>query len=328
MSWTTSRGNFVTPRSVPPANHSAGDGEFAVIRRYFSGLGRGDGVRLGPGDDAAILAVPEDHELLVSSDTQLVDVHFPASTAPSDMAYRAVAAAASDLAAMGAAPLGMTLSLCIPRIDDNWLHGCREGLAAAVQDFALPLVGGDTVHGPLSLGITVLGCAPRGAAIRRSGARPGDRLMLSGPTGEAAAGLALIQEQLHAPDSLRSALQHRFLRPQPAFMLGQSLRGIATAAIDVSDGLLADARHLAEASGVSLHLSSSAIPLTEALLCVAGTEQALRWALAGGDDYVLIFTLPPDANLPAGCYPIGHVGEGSGILLDGTEAREAGYQHF
>lgn len=321
------RVSSVIQRSVPPADKSGG-GEFALIRRFFSDLGEGPAVRLGPGDDAAVLQLPAGDELVVSTDSQLADVHFPGDASASKIAYRAVATAASDLAAMGARPLGMTLALSLPDSADNWLPGCREGLARAAIDFALPLVGGDTTRGPLALTITVLGACAAGTALQRSGALVGDQVCVSGFLGDAAAGLALLQDRLNAELEPRDCLLERFWRPQPALPLGQALLGIATSAIDVSDGLLADAAHIARASGVQICIESEKLPLSPALLAAAGREQALRWALTGGDDYVLCFTLGSGIDPPPGCAVIGRVETGSGLLLDGAPAVGEGFNHF
>jgi thiamine-monophosphate kinase len=313
---------------VPRAEAAAG-GEFSLIRRYFSSLDSGDGVLLGVGDDAAELALPAGSNLLISTDTQLEGRHFPAGAAPDQVAFRAVAAAASDLAAMGAAPLAMTLALSIPDAGADLLAGLERGVREAAQRFGLPLVGGDTVRGSLALTVTVLGhCAP-GTALRRDGARPGDQLCLSGPVGAAAAGLAVLQGELAVADNvLRDSLLQAFWRPLPQLALGQRLRGVATAAIDVSDGLLADAGHIAAASGVRLHIDVDRLPLAAALREAVDREQALRWALSGGDDYQLCFTLPAEAALPEGCVAIGVAGAGQGVAVSEAFADLAGFEHF
>jgi len=311
---------------VPPAN--SGTGEFALIRRYFSAFARGPHVELGPGDDAALLAVPPGELLVISTDTQVQGVHFPQDSDAARVSYRACAAAVSDLAAMGARPLGMTLALTLPESDENWLSACSRGLAEAVDDFSLPLVGGDTTRGSLSLTITVLGATRAGAALRRDGARPGDRLCVSGTLGDAAAGLALLQGRMDAASPASELLIQRFWRPQPALALGQALSGVASAAIDISDGLLADAGHLSEASGVRIAIDSERIPLSDALSGAVERDQAMAWALAGGDDYALCFTLGPHAALPENCWCIGRVERGSGVSCDFSSGTGAGFEHF
>lgn len=291
-------------------------------------MDRGAAVRLGVGDDAAVLALAADEELVVSSDCAVAGVHFPADADPRLAAFRAVAAAVSDLAAMGARPLAMTLTLAAPDNAATLFSALQRGLEEATACFSLPLVGGDLVRAPLSLGVQVLGAVPRGEAIRRSGALPGERLCVSGFLGDAAAGLALLKGELAGlPEAIQGELRERFWRPAPDLDLGASLRGRASAMIDVSDGLLADAQHLASASGVSLRIDSSLIPRSPALCAAVEAEQALAWALAGGEDYVLCFTLPGDAELPPGCTMIGVVETGEGVHCD-RSIDGRGYRHF
>jgi thiamine-monophosphate kinase len=311
---------------VPPAEQ--GSGEFALIRRFFSDLDEGPGVVLGVGDDAALLALQPGDTLAVSSDTQVLGRHFPNNAAAADVAYRAVAAAVSDLAAMGAIPLGMTLALTLPEADEDWLQRFHSGLAEARRAFELPLVGGDTTRGPLTITVTVLGRCPGGVALRRQGASPGDRLCVSGTLGDAAAGLAIALRQLTAKAADRQQLIRAFYRPAIPLTLAHGLRGAATAAIDISDGLLADARHLARASGVRLLIDPARVPRSEGLLRVAGSEQALKWALAGGDDYQLCFTLPEKEPLPAGCTQVGQVEAGEGVRCELPFDLGQGYEHF
>lgn len=311
--------------------------EFEVIYRWFAGLGAGDAVALGVGDDAAILDLPTGCQMVVSTDTLVEGVHFLPETLPEDIAYRAVATAASDLAAMAAAPLGMTLALTLPEADDLWLHGFSQGLAAAVADTGLPLVGGDTTQGPLTLSVTVMGAVPNGQALLRSGARVGDRLWVTHTLGDAAAALAMLQGEL--ADTWLPEFDHqdwlidRFNRPTPRLDFALGLRGRATACIDISDGLLADARHIADASGVALHIDAQLIPLSAVLIDCPNRELALRWALTGGDDYELLFTLPPGLDAPPECTLIGEVRAGLGVHCDHPAANPGagghlGYAHF
>ncbi len=264
---------------------------------------------------------------MVSTDIAAEGVHFPTGSPADLLAYRAVAAAASDLAAMGARPLAMTLNLSLPSADGTVLAALRAGLEESGRAFRLPLVGGDLVRGPLSLGVQVLGAVPRGEALRRGGARAGDRLCVSGCLGDAAAGLALELGDIDASPGHAQRLREAFWRPQPALALGQSLRGRASAAIDISDGLLADAGHLARASGVRLHIDSKALPLSESLTQTVKQETARRLALTGGEDYQLCFTLPGSYELPAGCTVVGYVESGAGVTCD-VDYEVGGYQHF
>jgi thiamine-monophosphate kinase len=302
-------------------------GEFRLIAEYLAGLDEGPGIALGNGDDAAALDLPPGEQIVVSTDIAAEGVHFPTGSSADRVAYRAVAAAASDLAAMGARPVAMTLNLSLPGADETVLAGLRAGLEESVRAFGLPLVGGDLVRGPLSLGVQVLGAVARGEALRRSGARAGDRLCVSGCLGDAAAGLALELGDIDAPQDHALHLREAFWRPQPALALGQALRGRATAAIDISDGLLADAGHLSRASGVRLHIDSKALPLSESLTQTVDLETAKRLALTGGEDYQLCFTLPGSYELPVGCTIVGYVEPGAGVTCD-VEYGVGGYQHF
>ncbi|EED30734.1 thiamine-monophosphate kinase [gamma proteobacterium NOR5-3] len=310
---------------MPGASQSRG--EFGLIARFFSKLDKGPDVVLGNGDDAAILRLAPGEEFAVSVDSMLEGVHFPKASPPEDLAYRAVAAAVSDLAAMGARPVAMTLALSLPDADEDWLTRLRSGLADAVTDFSLPLIGGDLTRGPLTLSVQVMGAVPTGMALKRSGASAGDLLYVSGCLGDSAAGLAIIEERIEAPEDVAGLVCSRFWRPKPALELGVLLRGIATAAVDVSDGLLADVGHIARASEVCMVVDSALVPLSPALAKVVSPEQALAWALRGGEDYQLCFTLPKDVTPPEGCTRIGRVETGSGVRCDVTGASD-GYRHF
>lgn len=303
------------------------DSEFDLIQDFFAGLDQGASVRLGIGDDAAALSVPEGHLLHISTDTAVEGVHFLASLSPADVAYRSVMAAASDLAAMGASPQALLLALTISEADRAWLEGFSGGLAEVSREIGAPLVGGDTTRGPLSLTVTVLGSTPVARYLMRSGAQPGDRLCVSGTLGDAAAGLAVLNGELAVDESAAAFLTTRYTRPSARLALGQALRDCATSCIDLSDGLLADAAHIASASGVGLEIDSALLPLSQALRSSADLDQRLDWALAGGDDYELLFTLPDNLPLPDGCTEMGRVVAGSGISCDRTPER-IGYDHF
>ncbi|MDG2412566.1 MAG: thiamine-phosphate kinase [Halioglobus sp.] len=304
------------------------DDEFSLIERYFSGLDKGDSVALGVGDDCAILRLETGEQLLTSVDTQVDGVHFPSGTPPQHVAFRVVSAAVSDLAAMGARPLGMTLAVTLPEADGVWLARFREGLAAAVSEYSLPLVGGDTTRGPLCLSVQVMGAVPVGKAIKRSGAQVGDTLCVSGHLGDGAGGLAVLEGRWRPGHAHAAYLEQRFYRPRARVELGCQLRDDATAAIDISDGLLADIGHMAAASGVGLKLEPDSVPLSAALLSHGSRDTALRWALAGGDDYELCFCLPRGHELPAGTTCIGEVVAGEGVDCGDNIDIVSGYQHF
>lgn len=302
--------------------------EFSIISRYFSSLGRGESVDLGVGDDCAILRLADDQRLATSMDTLVAGVHFPADAFPEDIGYRAVAVAASDLAAMGASPLGITLALTLPESDEFWLTTFSEGLSRAVSEYELPLIGGDTTKGPLSITVQVFGSLPSQLALLRSGAGVGDKLYVSGALGDAAGGLAFIQEKWQPEPKHADYLLNRFYRPTARLQLGQILLGQATSAIDISDGLLADAGHIAAASGVRLNIQSACLPLSAALKSHPDEKQARQWALCGGDDYELCFTLPASLPIPAGCTYIGEVRAGEGVDCDLPVDTASGYRHF
>jgi thiamine-monophosphate kinase len=302
--------------------------EFTLIYRYFSALGRGEAVDLSVGDDCAILHLAPDERLATSVDTMVEAVHFPPDMFPEDIGFRAVSVAASDLAAMGARPLGMTLALTLPEADELWLHAFSQGIAAAVAEYRLPLVGGDTTRGPLTITVQVLGALPGSQALLRGGARAGDALYVSGSLGDAAAALAFLAGDWQPSPAHASYLLDRFNRPRARIALGRELLGRASAAIDISDGLLADAGHIAAASGAKIVIQPELLPLSPALATHPCVEQVRRWALAGGDDYELCFSLPPGREPPAGCTLIGSVEVGSGVDCGLDIDIAGGYQHF
>lgn len=314
-------------------------GEFELIGRYFQRAilqqaGGHAAIALGIGDDAALLEPTPGHQWVISTDNLVQGVHFPEHYCPADLGYRALAVAVSDLAAMAARPLGFTLALTLPEIDEAWLKLFSDGLAQSAVDHRISLIGGDTTRGSLNIGITVFGEVAKGAALRRSGAKPGDLLCVSGTLGDGAAGLAVVLNQ-PLPEVLeqfdRDYLAARFWRPRAQCELGMALAGVASAGMDISDGLLQDAGHLARASGVALHLQSDALPGSSALHAWSQTQQQ-AWMLRGGDDYVLLFSLPARHLDQLHGWPIsviGRVEAGSGVWLDGQPvAADDGYQHF
>ncbi len=314
-------------------------GEFELIERFFARLGatRAD-VRLGIGDDAALLATPEGAELVLALDTIVSGVHFPDGTDARFVGHRVLAVNLSDLAAMGAEPAWALLGLTLPTVDEHWLAGFSAGLDSLARRFAVSLVGGDTTRGPLTATLALAGTVPAGGALRRRGAHPGDDLWISGTPGDAAAGLAILQGRLRGQGRARDALVQRFQLPEPRIALGRSLRGVASACIDVSDGLLGDLAKLCAASGVGADIDSRELPLSAGLCSVAGPEARLRFALGGGDDFELLFTAPAGARerlvaLDAGTVlcRIGVISDSAGVRIDGAAPeREAGhgFEHF
>jgi thiamine-monophosphate kinase len=316
--------------------------ETSLIERYFRAAGaqRAD-VTLGIGDDAAILSVPPGSALVATTDTLVAGVHFPHSVPAASIGHRALAVNLSDLAAMGARPAWALLALTLPEAQEAWLQEFSAGLGALAREYRVALVGGDTTRGPLCVTVQLLGLVPPEAALKRSGARAGDALFVSGTPGDAAAGLALEQRRLEAPPEARDYLRERFLLPTPRLALGERLREYASACIDVSDGLLGDAGKLAQASGVAVEVLFEALPVSAALRATLGDEAARLLALSGGDDYELCFAVPADkvtqllAQLPPeewGYARIGSVRAGAGahVLRGGNvmEFSHSGYQHF
>ena len=269
--------------------------EFALIDeiRARVSTARRD-VILGIGDDAAILAPPPDSELVVSTDTLVSGVHFPPQTAAFDVGWKALAVNLSDLAAMGADPAWVTLALTLPDGDPAWPLAFVDGFLALAREHDVALVGGDTTRGPLAITVTVHGFVPRGTALRRDGARAGDAVYVSGTLGDAAAGLAVVVADAFATQpAVRTLLRARLDRPTPRIALGRALRGVASACIDVSDGLVADLGHIATRSGVGATLAVDALPASDALRACADAERRIDWQLRGGDDYELCFTVAP-----------------------------------
>jgi len=302
--------------------------EFDLIYRYFSSLGAGPAVDLSVGDDCAILRLEPNERLATSVDTMVEGVHFPEDMFPEDIGFRAVSVAVSDLAAMGARPIGMTVALTLPEADEFWINTFSQGLAQAVSEYKLPLVGGDTTRGPLTISVQVMGALPADKALLREGAQVGDLVYVSGTLGDAAGALAFLNGEWHPEPDAAEFLLQRFHRPRARVELGRELLGKATSAIDISDGLLADAGHIAAASGVSIDIECGRVPLSSALNSHPDSESKLKWALSGGDDYELCLTLPEEATTPEGCTRIGRVTKGHGVKVDQDIDFTAGYQHF
>lgn len=281
-----------------------------------------DALLLGIGDDCALLDALQPGEVLaVSADMLVAGRHFFEGTSAESLGHKALAVNLSDLAAMGARPVGFTLALALPEVDEDWLSDFSRGLLRLASRAACPLIGGDTTRGPLNIAITVMGAVPAGQVLRRDGAHPGDQIWVSGPLGAAA--LAVTQRGTgHVATPAAAA---RLDWPMPRLSVGLGLRGLATAAMDISDGLAGDLRHLLAASGrrtglpLAARLHQPSLPLAEVLAAVTPV-QALHHALHGGDDYELLFTAPPSwqshiqALAPDACM-IGQIVPGQGILL-------------
>jgi thiamine-monophosphate kinase len=262
-----------------------------IIGRHFLALGpRRADVVLGIGDDAAVLKPPAGMDLISTTDSLVEGTHFLPGTDPRSLGYRALAVNLSDCAAMGARPLWALLSLVMPSADDAWLGAFAGGLGELLSAHEVALVGGNLARGPLSITVQLMGSVARGRALRRDSARAGDLLFVTGTLGDAAAGLAVLQRRLRVPDA--APLLQRFGFPEPRVALGLRLHGIASAAMDISDGLAADLPRLLVASGLSATVDVEALPLSPALRAAFGAE-AWRLAVSGGEDYELLIAAPP-----------------------------------
>ena len=324
--------------------------EFDLIERLRArcAIARAD-VRLGIGDDAAILAPPPGHDLVVSTDTLVTGVHFPAATSARDVGWKALAVNLSDLAAMGATPAWALLALTLPDAGPAFIDRFAEGFAELAAAHHVALVGGDTTRGPLTVTVVVHGFTPPAQALRRAGARVGDQVFVTGTLGDAAAGLRCLDrrdaraaELFNAPPDTREALLARLNRPTPRIAAGAALRGLASACIDVSDGLLADLGHIAARSGVGIEIDAQDLPASSALLALFDAPERLRLQAAGGDDYELAFTAAPAhaaeighdlARIGCGATRIGRVVAGQGVRLcaaDGADIAlpRRGWEHF
>lgn len=297
-------------------------------------------------DDAAALAIPAGEDVIVTSDAMVAGVHFLPDDAPEDVAAKLLRVNLSDLAAMGARPFAYQLTTALPRdLPEDWLDRFAAGLAAEQQAFGAVLSGGDSVSAPaIMLNVTMMGLAPAGQALRRSGARLGDLVFASGTIGDAVLGLAALRGRLDDVDpATQAALIARLRRPEPRLALGQALRGVASAALDVSDGLVGDLLHISEASGVRVEIDAARVPLSEAARrAVAHDPQRLILAATGGDDYELAFAAPPEARdrvFAAGraagvaITEIGRVVAGVGVALLDAGGRaipleSVGWRHF
>lgn len=319
-------------------------GEFELIRQFFQreqAENTPAGVVLGIGDDCALLQPPAGCQLAISVDTLIADVHFPADAAAEDIAERALRVNLSDLAAMGAEPLWFTLALTMPSADEEWLRGFSRGLFRTARQFDCALIGGDTTAGPLSITLQVMGSVPPAQALRRDGASPGDYILVTHSLGDGAAGLAVIQQRLSLNAAHEDYLRNRFYRPEPRLQEAYLLRELASAALDISDGLVADLAHICAASDLAAVIDVASLPLSPALEAMQDQMLARQWALTGGDDYELCFAVAPEkmpdvamliAEGRLQATVIGALAPGSGVHceLEGEPfvLHQSGYRHF
>lgn len=324
-------------------------GEFDLIARYFQRPQRPytGAVRLGVGDDCALLQPAPGTQLAISSDMLVEGRHFFADVDPATLGHKALAVNLSDLAACGARPLAFTLALSLPQADEAWLAAFARGLFALADAHDCQLIGGDTTRGPLNICITIFGEVPvtdsGSRALLRSGARPGDELWVSGTLGDARLALEALQGRRTLPPPLLQAARIRLEQPTPRVTLGLALRGVASAALDVSDGLLGDLGHILRASGCGACIDTSlAAPLLATQGLALGAEERLSLVLAGGDDYELLFTAPAshaEAVVAAGrasgtpVTRIGRIEAAPGLRLVDAQGRPvpgryASFDHF
>lgn len=315
--------------------------EFDLIRRHFTRSPQH--TDLAVGDDAALLRPRAGVQLAVSTDMLVSGTHFFADTDPEDLGWKTLAVNVSDLAAMGAEPRWAFLALALPAADAPWIAAFARGLFACADAFGVDLAGGDTTRGPLNLSVTIVGEVPAGQAITRTGARAGNELWISGQPGLAALGLAALHGEVALDAAGRARCVDALQRPQPRVELGLQLRGIATAMLDVSDGLLGDLAHILEASAVGAIVDVAALPLDALRATGANAAIARRCLLSGGDDYELLFAAPASArpaltelstSLGLPLHRIGQITGQAGVCLlrepDGTlaPAGASGYDHF
>ncbi len=308
--------------------------EFDLIQQYFTPREYPPSVRCGVGDDAAVIAVKNDFELVTSVDCLVENVHFFTDAKPEDIAYKVLAVGLSDLAAMGAKPHNFLLSLTLPQIKENWIAAFSREIFRLAQQYDVSLIGGNISSGPLTITTVVNGWVPAGSALLRSGAEVGDLIYVTGELGGAALACQMLKDKISVSEDLLQA----FYRPQPRIQAGLMLRGLASAAIDVSDGLLADLMHLISASGVGARIHTVDIPLASQLL-EKPEVSGLDLALTGGEDYELCFTLPKDkqstllARFKNKATCIGEIIAGDKISVYDAEGEEllfenSGWQHF
>ncbi|MGH8549689.1 MAG: thiamine-phosphate kinase [Methylococcales bacterium] len=313
--------------------------EFGLIDRYFRAIGPAlDSTVRGVGDDCAVLRPPEDQLLLVTTDTLVENIHFLAGSDPESLGHKSLAVNLSDLAAMGATPEWVTLALTLPDVNESWLEAFAGGFSALAERYRVQLVGGDTTRGPLSICVQALGTAAAERILYRSTASPGDGIYVTGTIGDAGLALKYLEDpERHCPKTLRDRLD----RPEPRIEAGQSIGGLASACIDISDGLVADLGHLLQASHAGATLDWNLIPLSPAVRQYVEQSRDFNLPLCAGDDYELCFTVPPIreqeliravGSLPYPCQRVGTIDQRPGLRIEnggpGLDLKLGGYEHF
>jgi thiamine-monophosphate kinase len=313
--------------------------EFAIIQQYFADVGKpGANTVLAIGDDAAVVDVPPGFQQVVSIDTLIEGAHFSSDTSPEDIAHKALAVNLSDLAAMAATPNWFLMSITLPEVDEQWLQRFSTGLKHTAECFSIPLIGGDTCRGKLSISIQIAGLVPSGQYVSRAGASPGDLVLVSGQLGNAGLGLASRQGRVELPEALRLRCLQALDRPQPRLELVDFLRSFASAAIDISDGLQGDLAHILKASHCGAMLDRASLPVNSWI----EQQDLYHYALAAGDDYEICCTVPPQHRAEIDAWNRQHedcrltiIGEitGPGFFLKVDDdqfdlASSGGYRHF
>ena len=318
-------------------------GEFNLIKKYFLSPSNRKEVLLGVGDDCAIVSVPEDKQLAITTDTLVDGVHFPPDTSAEDIACKTIAVNLSDLAAMGAEPAWLTLALSLPRVDESWIKSFSDSFRRTAEKYNVQLIGGDTTQGPLSITVQAMGFVEPDNIMRRDGARPGDVVYVSGTLGDAAAGLRILQ-QGQAVDTNNAWLVNRLNRPQARVELGLKASAYCKCAIDISDGLVADLGHVLEASNCGATVNIDSIPLSHQLVEYSINRNEVDWemVLSGGDDYELCLVVSAEnenrlmqtaSELSLPLTRIGVIEAHKSLnIVDNTGAKylfdRGGYEHF
>lgn len=314
--------------------------EFELIERVFkassmSNIRGRDDLVLGIGDDCAQVHIPNGHDLVFSMDTLVEGRHFPFDSDPNAIGYRAIAACVSDLAAMGAKPAFFTLALTLPRSDPQWLSAFAEGMAEVAEPIGLLLVGGDTTQGPLTVSIQVHGYIEPEYVVKRSGAKVGDDVYVTGLLGDSAAAIPIMTGEKMVNGELYEYFYEAYWRPKPRLIAGMALKRVVTAMLDISDGIIQDIQHILTASNVGVELNAETIPMSNILIDWQ-PDAALELALTGGDDYELCFTAPESSRedvalvtntLHIDCTLIGKITE-SGFVVNNYDGPQEGWQHF
>ncbi|MDP1766563.1 MAG: thiamine-phosphate kinase [Methylotenera sp.] len=314
--------------------------EFDLIHQHFTRPTRH--TNLSAGDDAALISITKGMELAVSADMLVAGTHFFADCDPYQLGWKSLAVNISDMAAMGANPRWATLAIALPEVNEPWLAEFSKGFFACADDFNVDLIGGDTTRGPLTISVQIMGEIPAGKAIKRSGAKVNDEIWISGTLGDAAMALAVMQQRFDLNSSDLNKIENALHAPQPRVKLGQALHGIASSAIDISDGLLADLGHILKSSKLGAIIRLNQVPISNIVHKNLHLKQVKNMVLAGGDDYELCFTVPSNKHaeienlsktLNLALSHIGHITASTDLIVHGLDneildIKETGFDHF